>query len=268
MKIEINTENPYVFFKIASLIDREDFLQDLKSLRIKLNLEKNIPRATVVEYILKSLPKKQVAEIRLMKERFKKVFPNPVISPNNLWPMNKYDEAIQILLNKYQKSTHYFEVIRYALFSGAVEEIDYNLKGRANNYIKTNNNIYVVLPSPFDSQYFNNTINLEPYEMGLIITPEITKDDYNKAWNLINEYRKEHPKVSPRDIRPKVIKARKWYWMNKSRENGGDGMSYITIATKEYGKEQALYSEEERVRKAIKSYEKMLNIEKRKLQLK
>lgn len=105
--------------------------------------------------------------------------------------------------------------------------------------------------------------DLYPQGMKVIILNQNTKkEDVLKAFDYFrNIYKKDF------DIRPEIRDHREWYWEHKSKYKGGKGMSYKKIAEKHFGKLNALYSEVEKVRKAIKSYEKMLIIERRKLHL-
>lgn len=185
--------------KVALIVDREDFLNDIREYREELGLSELISREKLRYWYFPGLPRK--------REELKSVHQERVV--RNM----RVQEIIQELIDKYKlENPEYGEMTFAALLTGKVQKEDLKKK---------------VIPV-----YTTSTIKIKGPQLILAIYPNTTQQD------LIDIFKSHHVQQLLRQQEDythqsrdpnwnEIKKIRKWYWWNVK------GMSYSEIAKKE-----------------------------------
>lgn len=221
LKINLGSlRKPTDITKVAFLVDREDFLNDIKHYRDELGIQKLIPREEVqVWSYLDALVRKDIDITH--EEKIKR---------------NKKVKAIvEKLMKKYMRETpEYWQLIFAALLSGEVIKSDIAYK------------VYPV--------YTSTEITIKGSQTLLAIFPNTTQDDLIDAFKS-DEVRfllKQQEQQTSQSVDAKwneIKTIRKWYWWNI------DGMSYSDISEKETGDRMEI---EKKVGNYIRRYKRKL----------
>lgn len=225
---------------VAWLVDRDDFLKDIKKARTELGLAKGLIRYDDVrEWLHKELEKERGET------------PDPLSGGNRyLFPKTKSEKITADLLKKYHRSPLYFETIRYVILAGKVTDTEFSRTAFCQ-----------VLPQDYQmintDQGITNLVEHDQPVMAIIISPE------TKLKEVVGIFQKEVPylrteyiasylkgKRIPPDIISKIKRDRRWYWLHRQ------GMSYNDIFKKE-GKKLLT---RDGVVKAIKRYQRKLKM--------
>jgi len=252
MRIKINpvsievTDN-WRFCLIAWLVDREDFLKDLRDARLVLGIGKKlIDYKATKEWFKTELEKEQ------QKTPIKKVF-DPLSGESRfIFPKTESERLTIKLLEKYHKSPLYFEAIKYVVVSGVVTDREF-----------TRTAFCQVLPPDYqmiDTEHgITNLVDQNQPVMAIVISPETQLKEVVKVFReevpyLRIEYEAGYLKakhLTPDQI-GNVRRDRRWYWMHEQ------GKSYKVIFNEE-GKQTL--DDVDGVIKAIKRYQKKLTTE-------
>lgn len=200
-RIEIKIDDDSKYARVAFLVDREDFLKDIKEIRIDLDISKLIPYEQTKEWLNKD---RSEGSLLTMDKKGKDSF-------NKRW---KFGKAVSNLKNKYHKGFHFTEVIAHAILSGEVREEDYNSSVFCVDY-------------PFSEEFFEAELHIDDEPMVAIFVNKDTQEDevvdlfktkVKELFKQIAEREKQPPRTSSN-----IKRDRDWYWKHK------DGLSYQKI---------------------------------------
>jgi len=266
IKIDTDKENGKLkFADVAFLIDRNDFLQDLKQLRNKWTDNK------VIEYKdydnwrkIKLKPtKKQREAMAVAWKNFQKKW---CISLGDLPPKeaNKDWQKAHMLLpewifyfdiedirNKYKKPHYFHWIIRRVLVCGEIRDEDYRTVSIYQTGIHFSSGWFTGLPAQA-SAFIG--VNKETREDELLKV--FRKFKKSSAENTYEKYL--GVSSFERDTISNIKRNRDWYWMNLPREMGGEGKSQLKISKYVYGEEKG-YRFVRSIGQAISRYNKILN---------
>lgn len=223
LNLKINLESlkkPSDITKVAFLVDREDFLNDVYAFREDLGLTELVPRENLLQWhYLDALVRKNLEVSHEEKIRRNR----------------KVKDMVESLMTKYKKNTpEYWQIIFSALLTGKVEKSDIT---------------YTVYP------YFTSKeITIKGPQTLLAIYPNTTQKDLIEAFNSdeVKYLLKQQEQQAMQYIDKKfgaIRDTRKWYWWNIK------GMSYSDISEKETGDRMAI---EKKVGTYIRRYKNEL----------
>lgn len=262
MEIKINIKDNKYYADVAFLLDRGDFLSDLKMLRKKWNLDKKLLPYTNVN---KTFPPTNAGLINAsgkvgisLEKKLSNLYYMDTLSLEERekllldWkkslridPSWDFYFDIKDLRNKYHRPYNFDRIIETALLHGIVENGDYitcelTILRHENEFL----------------QYFEDeeiAIKFSPLSKMSDIRKVVTENikgiraSYEKTvlgGKLFNVYKKTE-----------IIRMhRKWYWLNI------DGLSYEKIYTLESSLENGVKVEPDAIAKAIQRYRDILSI--------
>ena len=252
--IEINIEDNYLFSRLVSLVDRDDFIQDMETIRKrKLKLKNLYDRKFVEElykyhygYSLNLITKDNFAvAVKSLTKKYK----CPLISPVPIGSVmtNTIHEAGD-LLYKYHRNHGYLMAVVYAILCGVVNNGDYT----------TNTFPLIINTETIKGPLFRSPFNY----VAIAINPESSPDDVLSVFKrtyLAYFHKKTFPKVfkkerlrTANDTMSKIKDFRKWYWMNY--KDNPNRLGYRKIANRMNYKLPM-----ETVRSGIRSYSALLS---------
>jgi hypothetical protein len=201
LDLKINLDRlrkPTDITKVAFLVDREDFLNDIKQYRNELDIHRLIPREELKYWnYLDVLVRKDIGISHAEK-----------IKRNR-----KVKNIVEKLMKKYKRETpEYWQIIFASLLSGEVIKSDMAYK------------VYPV--------YTSTELTIEGSQTFLAIFPNTTQKDLVKAFNskevqFLLKQQEQQTKQHKDDKWNEIKKIRKWYWWRVK------GLTYSKIAEKE-----------------------------------
>lgn len=223
---------------IASLVDRDDFLQDIEQKRMRyLHTTKPFDRTEVEERL--ELEKKKLYSNKPY------IPPGIIIIGGGRFTQDKYDRVANKLLKKYSRSYNFKNVISFALSCGEILEKD--LK----------ESVPFLRVASLDQQEVQ--ILLKQNQAAIIFDPEANPEDIRKEVSSFFE-RASKSDLSQfitsswiiKDTKNLIKRDRKWYWKYKRRTKSV-AETYVEI-----GKLENI--EPKSVEKAIGAYKKLLEV--------
>lgn len=219
--IKINIENNYIFESVAIFLDQLEFLKEVFRIRKDLQITQLVNYNNLKMYKVTASQKGNFHSLLfdLTKEKEYKEWET----------YNKLThDGIEYLLQKFQKSSAFYDIIKFSIICGEVHQLQFNNEPR---YILDTN-----LPIQ---------INLDIFESAFLIYPETTKKQLLDAFY---EYKTGIKKSNSKDF---LSRDRDWYWMNNI--NNENRLGYQKIAN--------IYGSitKEAVGIAIKNYQKKIN---------
>lgn len=236
--IKIRAKDRNIYAQIAYLVDREDFISDVITIRIKLGIN------PVLHQIIER------DEIRKRKDfltsaGITSIFPHTFARQVSEEKIDKHFEVFMSLLDKYHRSTFFYNIVKFGIMSGEVWEKDYKAVG-----IVTGSLFHAFAAWP--NFRGTTTLTLKDTEVAIIIYPETKKEEVVELFDSIQEYRSNNPSWKVPDTVRNIKRDRTLYWLN--RQNIG----YQRLATREKrGKHNISW---EGSRDAIKAYDKKISV--------
>jgi hypothetical protein len=253
--VEINIKNNYLFSQLVRLIDRNDFLADIESIRKeKLKLHDLYDRGLIEElykyhygFSLGLVTKRgfQTA-IKSLSKKYKNASTLPLSVEV---PMSVATTEAGRLLHKYHRNSGYLMAVVYSILCGAVNDGDYS----------TN-----TFPLIINSETIKSPLFKPPFSyVTIAINPESTPDEvlsvFKKTYSAYfhekvfpKAFKKERFRVA-NDTMSKIKDFRKWYWMN--HKNNPDRMGYRKL-------ESMTKISIETIKSGIKSYSSLVSASK------
>lgn len=245
IKIDESFDN-WRYGLIASLVDRDDFLQDIEQKRTRyLHTTKPFDRAEVEKYL----------EVENSKIYGDKTYRQGTITINgHRFAQNKYEFVARQLLKKYSRSYNFKQVISFALSCGEVLEKD------------------LKKPSPFlrvaSLEQQEVQITLNQHQAAIIFDPETNpKDIKEEINNFFDRASKSElsqfitSSWSRTDTKNHIKRDRKWYLMTKI--GGKDVMDIVNNENEKLNLNPTVKDKDflsyQRVYDAITAYEKLLH---------
>lgn len=222
-----NVKNNWIYAYIASILDRDEILEDIERIRTDFEL------SPLISYdSLRPIDKPYSADnqpidlIHYFKGRGNKAI--------SLF-LSFIPEKYIYFKNKYSLSDALSKVIKYAIFCGEVRDEDLDSTAR---WISAKEIEYI----NYKDEYFI----LRPFEAAIVINPETTKEGLLK---LFHQYRGKVKKADHNRIRD----IRKWYWLHKT----GLGFNEIWIKANEVISEESIKREVRRYKSFLNGHPKL-----------
>ncbi|MGH7204384.1 MAG: hypothetical protein ACREHC_08115 [Candidatus Levyibacteriota bacterium] len=222
---------------IASLVDRDDFLQDIKHKRTR--------------YLYSNKPFDRTEVEKYLEIENKKLYGNEVYTPSEItiggrrFAQSKYDFVALQLLKKYSRSYNFKNVISFAMSCGEVLEKD--LK----------KSVPFLRVASLEQQEVQ--ISLKQDQASIIFDPEANPEDIKKeVSNFFDRANKSElsqyiaSSWIRKDTKSEIKRDRKWYWKYKKRNKS------VMEIYDEISKSENI--ELKSVEKAIRTYKKLLEI--------
>lgn len=248
----INIESDKRFGEVAFLVDRDDFIADVKKIRKKLGINKLLSRQEAEKLWNKQHP---------VPAGSKTIYP--------FWKNSAIEKELEIdkdvkkLLKKYKKSWDFYNVIKYSISCGCVEDIDYADRPRIQGEFliyggEENKPCYYALPLPRDKielfKNINTDIKLDETEAAIIVNPETKIEDLAACFRLLKkDVEKNYPCWKTPDTISNIKRDRDWYWLKK-KTGLGYGKAFNLIENRKGITHEAFI-------KAIQQYKKRLSME-------
>lgn len=228
--INIKIKDNWRYGVVAFLVDRGDFLDDLKQTREGIGLKKLITYSKFVNE-----DKKRALETgeRKLDEEAKR------------WL--SYSLNVDRLRRKYHKPDNFGNVIRYALLTGTV--MDRELPSSSFLYTYKPNDRPDYDESKMEDDLLDALLRRPDPPAFIVLTPQTKKKEIKKAFKEYEDYLKEY-KIKNPDTRDYVKRDRKWYWLHKK------GMSYTDIHEK--AMKEHIFIGLEGIKMAIRRYKRCL----------
>lgn len=277
MKMKIKTTNFSDLRKFANvvfLIDRNDFLEDIHKLRTSIIKETGVnlplPWESGMKFSSKLWKPMSMKQINLRAKVIKKADEDYFEAVRNIrkkqLPLNvieKYEKAwrlnpqegfhldVRKMRLKYKQFIFMEKVISKAIIYNEINEDDYSdcearilLQEREYPFLE---------PDPLLSIVITPSTNEK--ELLIIYREKLPKlrEEYI-SYGLAPKY--PAIKIKPKD---EIIRDRNWYWLNRPKQEGGSGLSYLMIAKEESKRlHNDPYQYKDTIRKAINHYKEML----------
>lgn len=268
IKIDADKENGKIkFADVSFLMDRNDFLQDIKKLRNKWSDNKIIEYKNYDNWRKTKLrpTEKQKKEMVVAWKNFQKKWSislgdSPPKEASKDWkkaqmtlPEWVFYFDIENIRSKYQKPHYFHWILRRALVCGEIRDEDYKTVLIYQTGVHFSSGWFTGLPAQA-SAFIG--VNKETREDELLNV--FRKFKKSSAENTYEKYL--GVSSFERDTIPNIKRNRKWYWQNLSKALGGEEKSYLEIAKEEAkNKEYNTYLYRDTIAKAIASYKKILN---------
>ncbi len=221
----------YTYTQLCFLIDQDDFLADIKSVRKYLNIY-------------------ELIEYKDIKERIKKDKLKFYLTGKG---KTELEQQIHKLLDKYKKTTGFYNLLESAILTGKIT--DNELNGL----------------EPFKESAYITVLTEDSYlplALAIIITPDTTLADLESILQseqykyALKSYKSGVGTIDPwsKDTIKNIKRDRQWYWLNKKPNKLG----YAKIADN-LKKFDSDYISAAGVEKAIKRYKQNLETESRRL---
>ena len=226
-KDKVNLEgisNDRLYEIIAFLVDREEFIEDIRSVREKLGFKKPLSYSATKKWLSRKISTKGLSQ---MSKEDKEVF------------REKSMLAFQVssIRQKHRISANFEEIVKYAILSNKVTDKQYNISAFCTIY-------------PFEDESVVEDELLELSTVAIFINPETTPKEVKQL--MSTEVKKLFKKIGDSKkvpIRKKsdIRDVRTWYWKKKKMtynalcSNLGPGYTY------------------EAVKRAVERYMKKLN---------
>lgn len=230
--IDISIKDNWKYGEIAFLVDREDFLRDVKKARKELGVTKLVPYKQVNSWLNKQY-RQETKDFKVKKGKFSR---GTVYSV----PAGKVDIKIENLLAKYRKPSTFFLPILYSILGGIVTDSEYSITAYCE----------IIYPE----------ISVPEPKVAIIIHPETKPKEVEKLFKTkipeaLGEYKKYILKTKRTlpDTISNIRRDRHWYWLKKK------GLSYTQVHKRAEKEGEAITRDG--VIKAIKQYEKRLVME-------
>lgn len=261
-KIDIRVENDWWYERIALLVDRRDFLEDVGKIRSTYKLV-----TTSQESYIKS---RRSSLDKRMAERATQAKVNngprwyftgdtqnlhvnfAVYSPNDI------EKEAEKLVLKYKKSGNFLNVILYSVVSGyVVDSNTLRALDKNNQFTIRDSSINPYIICRFD-HLFNKEgwgptedIHLEKHEAAIILYPDTTIKEIERVFNLYRTTLKDARRTV--DTISNIRRDREWYWKNINDS------SYENIYMEELKKGTNITLGG--ISKAIQQYKRRLSVE-------
>ena len=225
--VDIRIEDNWGFGLVAFLVDKDDFLQDLQSVRQKLSLKKLLNREKVEKQFEE---KNQKATTKLFNTSSQEQ--RELLNRMRIVASTKYDTATIELLEKYRKSNNFHHVIKFAIISGVVTDEDFE---------GTEPVIWVITPGQGKTE-----IPIHYPQIAIVVDPETHPDKVKEGFtNFIKNAKsfKRWDQWVLQDTINNIKRDRKWYWRWRNGEsyrriaiNDNGGLKYYQEIKKELEK--------------------------------
>jgi len=230
--IDISIKDNWKYGEIAFLVDREDFLKDVKKARKELGVTKLVPYKKVNSWTHKQY-EQEIKDDQIKKGKYSR-------GTVYLMPAGKVDIKIENLLAKYRKPPTFFLPILYSILSGTVTDSEYSITAYCE----------IIYPE----------ISVPEPKVAIIIHPETKPKEIEKLFKTkipeaLDEYKKYILKTKriPPDTISNIERDRHWYWLKEK------GLSYTQVHKRVEKEGEAITRDG--VIKAIKQYKERLAME-------
>lgn len=211
--VEIHIKDDWKYALVALLVDRKDFLEDLKKARKEVGIKRLMPRPTIEREFKEANKKETEKKYKKSTPEGKKVmkqFGMQIIA------RTKFDDITIDLLGKYRKSNSFHYVIKYAIISNVVEEKDLQIQDPI---------IWAASPN---ASWEDNKAPINPPQIAIIVEPEHNPEDVSKSLKrFIASTKKKRIPLDNSWYIPygsgNIKRDRKWYWLHE------EGKSYEHI---------------------------------------
>ncbi len=248
-RIEIDITDPKYLSRLAYLVDRDDFLDDVADIRKKIGLN-----VLLREDQINTWQEKEVKNGYLEKDKYTNE--KGVTSYYTSWLRS--EKLVIDLLRKYKRHWEYFMPVYYAVLTGRIT-------------LQTLSNA-ASCGLIYPEQYYRQVMlgDKEP-QLAIFLTPETTRKEVIAAYDhhfrqTVDEYKSRTSYSSPKylDTITNIKRDRDWYWKHKIGTT-----SYQKLALEKLGLKQKsdaistfrnpVAELADTIRKAIKQYERKLN---------
>jgi hypothetical protein len=254
-QIKILIRNNKEFGDIALLVDKEQFLEDVKRLRIKWGIKELIPIKLYPEWredLVRARSSKQQEQNKLKKQDVRNLT-DPELEDfkdviARVMPDVDFECDIRDLRIKFNKPETFDKAIAYSVICGVIPS-----------------GIYKTTYYEYESSRLPERLQDRTSRIGIYVTPQSTEEDILRVFRAVKGsiFKPRADGLGPffnlynKDQITNIKRDRDWYWRNLKKD------SYKKIAVSDNEKLMAdkyfIEDYAEKVRKAIKRYREALS---------